>query len=70
LIPNHACLLDLFEPPVRSSVNIQTLTISRGLQNYDLLSSFIERRRAGGLKRLVEINANPARVESAARETM
>ena len=48
----------------------QFLSIVRGLQNYDLVNNTIERRRAGGFSRLVEVNFNPDYLESVAREAL
>jgi len=48
----------------------QFLSIIRGLQSYDLVNNFLERRPAGGFIRRVEVNFDPTSVEAVAREAL
>lgn len=48
----------------------QFLSIIRGLQNYDLVNDFLERRAAGGFIRRVEVNFDPNSVESVAKKVL
>lgn len=43
----------------------QFLTIVRGLQNYDLVDNFLQRRPAGGFARLAEVNLDLRNLEDA-----